>query len=140
MFDVLTPLDRLHRINFPIADADEFEAGEWGEVSPANGGTMAKVVGNATAMCYAVFQGTENRWDRLATQKATVVYGVYIADTDQYDSTATYDIDTPLTVTDGRLVPAAPGENVYAWVIIPPSANTEAPDHLRFTTERLGTA
>jgi hypothetical protein len=136
-FDVRTPLSRLHRLQLPIDDDDEFSAGEWGEVTVVAGAQVfSPVTGVVTGPTYPVFQATSGRSDRSFTGNATVVYGIHIADTDQFDSTAVYSVNTPLTVEDGLLAPAAAGELIVAWVLIPPTANTEAPNHLRYTTDK----
>lgn len=136
MFDVLTLLDLVHRICYPIADADEFEAGEWGEASTSAGSPVLNKVAAAVKIAgpaFAVFQATEDRTDRAATGEATVVYGVYIADTDQFESTETYSVGDPLTVEGGILVPAIAGDIVVAHVIIPPADNPDNANHLRYS-------
>lgn len=141
MFDVLTPLRKLHRLQYPISDDDEFDAGEWGEVTIVGGDPqLAKITGDVSSVPYAVFQATEGRSDRAFTGQATVIYGTYIADTDQYDTSATFSVTDPLTVEDGVLVPADSEDLIVAWVLIPPGSNEEAPSHLRYTTERISEA
>jgi hypothetical protein len=138
MFDVLTLLDLVHRLQFPIHTDEEFEAGEWGQVNILAGGIMRleKVVGKITNPSFPVFQATADRHDREFTNQATVIHGVHIADTDQCDATGVvYTPGTPLTVEDGILVNAAGGDIVVAWTIIPPTANVENPNHLRYTTQ-----
>lgn len=136
MFDVLTLLDLVHRIEFPIATDDEFEAGEWGEVViTGTTMTLGKVTGKIAGPAFPVFQATEDRHDREFTNLATVIHGVHIADTDQCDATGVvYVPGTPLTVEDGILVNAIAGDVIVAWTIIPPTANVEAPNHLRYST------
>ena len=137
MFDVLTLLDLVHRLQFPIDTDDEFDAGEWGEVViTGTTMTLGKVTGKIAGPAFPVFQATEGRNDREFTNQATVIHGVHIADTDQCDATGVvYTPGTPLTVEDGILVNADPGDVIVAWTIIPPTANIENPNHLRYSTQ-----
>lgn len=132
MLDVLTPLDRLHRINFAIDSTADFEAGEWVQVTGTGG--VEVISGAVAATAYAVFQDTEGRWDRSFTDQATVVFGTYIADTDQYNDADNFAVGTPLTVVDGLLEEADEGDLVIGSVIVSPGNNDSL---LRYTTERL---
>lgn len=131
MLDVLTPLDRLHRINFAIDSTADFEAGEWVQVTGTGG--VEAISGAVAAQAYAVFQDTEGRWDRSFTDQATVVFGTYIADTDQFTD-VNLAIGTPLTVTDGLLAAAGAGEIIVGSVIVLPANNDSL---LRFSTQSI---
>lgn len=139
MLDVLTLMERLHRLQMKISSMVDFVEGEWGEIAVVGGDMgITKITGKPDSMCYQVFSGTAYRSDVEALNQATVLYGAYIADTDMYDISSSYATDDPLTIEDGYLVPATTGDLVYAWVVLPPSANPLNANCLRFTTERLG--
>lgn len=141
MLDVLTLLENLHRLQMKIDSLVDFTAGEWGEIAVVSGDMgITKITGKPDSMCYQVFSDTAYRSDVDALSQATVVYGTYIADTDMYDTSAPYAVDSPLTIENGLLTPAAVDDIVYAWVVLPPTANPLNANCLRFTTERLGTA
>jgi hypothetical protein len=141
MLDVLTLLENLHRLQMKISSLVDFSEGEWGEIAVVGGDMgITKITGKPDSMCYQVFSSTRYRSDVDALNQATVVYGTYIADTDMYDVSTVYATDDPLTISDGYLTPAAPGDVVYAWVVLPPTSNPLNANCLRFSTERLGVA
>lgn len=60
------------------------------------------------------------RSDFYVTGNVTLIQGVFLAETDMYDTNASYSIGARLTTKNGVWVPAITGEFVYGRTLKPP--------------------
>lgn len=60
------------------------------------------------------------RSDFYVTGKVTLIQGIFLAETDMYDTNASYGIGTRLTTKNGIWVPAVANEFVYGRTLKPP--------------------
>lgn len=140
MLNVKSLPDQIHLRTYPIEpDAEtgaiaDFEAGQLVELAETTtyeedtyGTPLAinEMSGVATTRPYPIFRDTENRWDQVAFDVATVVKREHEAVTDQFaDALVGAGEGTNLTAEDGVWREAASGETVWAEVVVGPDATS----------------
>lgn len=88
--------------DFPFADGESFEEGEWGVVDADN--KLATPGATGVVNCYPVWCGNALRTDAQATKQVTVITNAdWIYRTGKYDTAETYAVGDALTVKSGKL-------------------------------------
>lgn len=117
---VLRGLEKMFRVDKPLASSVELGKGEWGVLNAE--GKMERPGAVPVPNTYLVFAGTE-RYDVKATGKVTTIMNSQIiAATDLYDTGVTLEVGDPLTVKDlgageAYLTKASGDEPVLARVV-----------------------
>lgn len=96
--EVLRGLERMHRVDKPLADGVELGLGEWGVLGAD--GKVHRAAATAVPNSYLVFCGTD-RFDVKATGQVTLIMASpIVAKTSVFNSALSYAVGDYLTVKD----------------------------------------
>lgn len=139
MLDILSPIIKTQVRDFPVttaanvdpSDASCFEQGMWFMFDTANAGHIIQATTASTCTyAFPIWSKKGEPTTQNLKQLACIFMQQFDADTDQFNSGASFTIGCPLTVASGLLTTTTTNDYVHAICVLPPASNN---NKLRFT-------